>query len=196
MDKEKETGDGTLDRFTSYPYAPTNNSHNIIINSVSEQQQQANNIMSSQPNIPGNGHHIHNGADHTNLLKRHQTNIGLAAASFAFPPGFIVDGNNSSETELSLNNRRNKESLGWTTSPNDYTNQQSNQNTENIASNQEEKQESKNLQVDLKKIKPDKDLWCKRSKDKNDTRKQVTQLNTTRKDTCPCIQKCENNCRP
>jgi hypothetical protein len=39
-------------------------------------------------------------------------------------------------------------------------------------------------------------LWCKRSKDKNDTRKQVTQLNTTRKDTCPCIQKCENNCRP
>lgn len=143
MDKEKETGDGTLDRFTSYPYAPTA----MRINAVS----QNNVVLTSQTSIPEQSHHL-NGLEHNNVLKRHQANIGLAAASFAFPPGFIIDGNNLSDTELNLNNRRNKEP-GWIVS-NEYTTQQSiNEN------NPEREQEPKSLQVDLQEVKPDKELW-------------------------------------
>lgn len=147
MDQEKETGDGTLDRFSSYPYAPTNN---VRINSISNGQQQA---LSSQTSLP-DSHPVENGLD-TVHVKRHQANISLAAASvFAFPPGFIVDANNLSDTELNLNNRRNKQAIGWIPgSSNDYQTQASINNQGSL-----QEHEMMPIHVNLKEIKPDKDI--------------------------------------
>lgn len=74
MDKERETGDGTLDRFSHYPYAPTVPGRNLppVIGS-SEGNVAAD---ASLPVVVPN----------QSLTKRNQINL---SSSYNFPPGFV-----------------------------------------------------------------------------------------------------------
>lgn len=82
MDKERETGDGTLDRFSHYPYAPT----------ITVQSQQPTSGHRNLPPIITNNSDT--GLDtsqplttSSNVLKRNQLN--LSATAYAYPPGFV-----------------------------------------------------------------------------------------------------------
>lgn len=100
MEKEKETGDGTLDRFSHYPYAP----------STSLRPGGPNVPTGSDASLENSSHPVSNNTQ--SVLKRNHINI----SSYAFPPGFIVDPSVGTE-ENSLNNILKGNP---TTTPNNY----------------------------------------------------------------------------
>ena len=87
MDKERETGDGTLDRFSHYPYAPSS--------VVAPQAAAATAPYSGPRNLPP----LIDASDQSlassqpvpnpSLMKRNQINL----SSYAFPPGFVDHSN-------------------------------------------------------------------------------------------------------
>lgn len=176
MDKEKETGDGTLDRFSSYPYAPSNTGNNTRIQTVSNNQAMPA-VSASDMSVLDHSHPIlRNGLE----KRHHSTNIIPAVTPYAFPPGFITDGvggaNNLIESEHEknstiLNNRRNKEidkHVGWqvasqSSGRNDYGSPINSSTTTTTTHSLHNNMQDHDLKpvvthVQLKEVKPDKDI--------------------------------------
>lgn len=78
MDKERETGDGTLDRFSHYPYAPSSGGTGV------QSQAQVFNGTRNLPPVIGISDPSH-AVPVSNLTKRNQLNL----SAYTFPPGFV-----------------------------------------------------------------------------------------------------------
>lgn len=104
MDKERETGDGTLDRFSHYPYAPSVTvpaAGPPLPSSVTTTAAAVGSRSGNLPPVIGSSvvgssdpHLGHSqpfqGTDQAGgLLKRNQINL----SAYAFPPGFIDQSN-------------------------------------------------------------------------------------------------------